>query len=69
MSMSNDPPFTVTRYGSLGAAICAERDWLRTRVEKLEQAARALIAREEFCQECGMSSTDEWNALSELMAG
>lgn len=31
--MNNDPPFTVTRYGSLGAATCAERDWLRAELD------------------------------------
>jgi hypothetical protein len=37
------------------------------RIRELETAAAALLAREEFCQECGMSSKDEWHALSALM--
>jgi hypothetical protein len=38
------------------------------RVKELEKAARAVIALEpEWCQECGIGCTDEWQALKSLM--
>lgn len=32
------PPFTVTRYGSFGACVVAERDWLRKELDRYHQA-------------------------------
>jgi hypothetical protein len=34
---TDGPPFTVDRYGSLGACICAENRWLRSKVAELEK--------------------------------
>lgn len=33
MARPKGPPFTVPRYGSLGASIIAERDWLKADLE------------------------------------
>ena len=34
------PPFTVGRYGSLGACITAERDWLRAGLEDVVKSMK-----------------------------
>lgn len=38
MTTVSGPPFTVTRYGSLGACVTAERDWLAADNERLRAA-------------------------------
>lgn len=56
------PPFTVTRYGSLGAATCRERDWLRDQNERLANALKNLVAFVEG--EMGSSAEDDCNVLA-----
>jgi hypothetical protein len=59
------PPFTVARYGSLAAAITAERDWQHLEIERLKRQVEELSihaekwvkralggATPEPCQEC-----------------
>lgn len=46
------PPFTVTRYGSLGASICAERNWLRAKLDEIKEICedeRASVRYRELC--------------------
>lgn len=68
----DSPPFTVDRYGSFGAAVTAERDWLRRENVRWENAHKILLAENERLkrliqiheQDIKMWATqaDEWKA-------
>jgi hypothetical protein len=50
----NGPPFTVDRYGTLAAAVTAERDWLRGEVERVTRKLDT----------CGLECSEGLNRLA-----
>jgi hypothetical protein len=64
---ANDtPPFTVERYGSFGAAMCAENRWMRRENERLQEIAREVSTLD--CFYTGASCPRDCECLS-AMAG
>jgi chromosome segregation ATPase len=60
----------ITELGEMGNAVAKRRDELAGRVEELEKAITAVLAHQpEWCQECAVGSTPEWQHLKSLMGG
>lgn len=50
MARPKGPPFTVPRYGSLGASIIGERNWLKKENKQLRAALRKYGYHDSECE-------------------